>query len=245
MALPAPRRSEAVAARADHERQRPVREMPLLRRHVDGIDSVHVEQLLHVAHHANDGVPRPVGGPDVQALPIGSATGEPSLRQRLADDDRSGAAATSRRIEQRGRAQRDAHRLEVSRGDRIAKRAAARRGIRPRLEVHAVHVEVAAQRQLAGERGAVHARQLAHRLERLAKNRCVAAAVVETRRPDVCTCMGEHVARHRIRERPRTAAAGCGAADPRPPAGRSPARPRQRPASGASAGDRRSCREPC
>ena len=97
------------------------------------------------------------GGPSVGPMrrrwPIGSTPGN----LRLASD--SLISATQRRagpvvlVEQPAAPERNAHRLEVARAHGVAERAVTLRRVvgGTRLEVHAVLVEVAAQRQLAGE----------------------------------------------------------------------------------------------
>src|SRR4051794_32247967 len=74
------------------------------------------------------------------------------------------------RIEQATAAQRDRHRFDVAWAHRIAKRTVIRLWIasRIRLKVHAITVlKIAAQRQLAGERGRSNTWDTAYRFQSL------------------------------------------------------------------------------
>ena len=189
------RERAGVAARADDKRHHPVREAPLAAaddlalalRDVHRIRFAQRQrQLLHVAHHADDGVGRSVGRTDAQALADRVGSRKPPLRQRFADerDERSARAIVARRAA-RPRRSGNAHRLDVARADGVAEHAVRLGRLRRSgLEVHAVLVQVAAQRQLAGERGAVTPGTRRTASSACSKNRYVVAG---RRRIDVRT----------------------------------------------------------
>jgi hypothetical protein len=137
-------------------------------------------RLLHVAHHADDGVPGQLRVSDTGAKPDPLTDwiliGKFAFRQRFADHDHPGCIRGVAFVEQAAAPQRNPRGFEIARAHGIAEGAFLGGGMQ--FELHAVYIEIATQGQLTGERRGCDSAHLVHGFQGPSKKADTSAVIV-------------------------------------------------------------------
>src|SRR5215470_17512956 len=130
-----------IARTADDERHLFVSEPRLPRRYVYGPGVPERQRaLLHIAHHADNGVVRRPGRTDLHALPEGLLIGKLGAGQRFADQNRWRRGENVAGVEQAAATQRNAHRLKVIGTNCISKSAPSAFALLKVRSIFAIHI---------------------------------------------------------------------------------------------------------
>ena len=139
-------------------------------------------RLFHIAHHAHDNIPGPVGGAaKANAPPNGVLAGVLALCERFVYQHWPHRQSSRiLRVEQAPAAERNAHRFKVAGRHSVAKRILNVSALVVILELDTVHVSVAAQRQLGGERRRRHSGHALDRFKGLSEETIAGGIIVES-----------------------------------------------------------------